>query len=96
VRVGGGVLDQIMHEVQIEADPADIPNHIDVDVTEMAIATTLHVSDLPLPRGVTIVDDPDLTVCVLAPPRVEEAAPAADGSAEPEVIRKAKTEEGAA
>jgi large subunit ribosomal protein L25 len=95
VRVGGGILDQIMHELTIEADPSNIPNHIDVDVSGMGIAQTLHVSDLSLPQGVTAMDDAGLTVCVVHPPRVEEAAEGAASPAEPEVIRKAKGDEGA-
>jgi large subunit ribosomal protein L25 len=95
VRVGGGMLDQVLHEVEIEADPADIPNHIDVDVSAMQIAQALHVGDLPLPAGVTALDDAALTVCTVQAPRVEEAAAEEPTGAEPEVIRKAKLEEGA-
>lgn len=96
VRIGG-VLDQVLRELTVEVDPSDIPNHIDVDVSGMEMATSLHVSDLVLPPGVTVLDDPDSTVCVVAPPRVaeEEAAPAAEETgAEPELIRKQKDEEG--
>jgi large subunit ribosomal protein L25 len=94
VRLGGGVLDQIMHELTVEADPADIPGHLDVDVSGLGIAQTLHVGDLSLPQGVVAMDDAGLTVCVVHPPRVEEAAPGAEGGeAEPEVIRKQKAED---
>jgi len=95
VRVGGGMLDQVMHEVTVEADPANIPNHIDVDVSAMEIATALHVSDLQLPQGVTALDDAALTVCTVQAPRVAEETTEAAGD-EPEVIRAKKTEEGAA
>jgi large subunit ribosomal protein L25 len=97
VRVGGGVLDQVMRELTVEVDPSEIPNHIDVDVSGLEMAQSLHVSDLQLPPGVTVLDDADATVCVVAPPRVaeEEAAPAEEEtSAEPELIRKPKDEEG--
>ena len=93
VRVGGGVLDQIMHEVAVEADPSNIPNHIDVDISGLGVASTLHVSDLLLPEGVTAVDDAGLTVCVLHPPRVEEAPAEVEGGAEPEVIRARKPDD---
>lgn len=94
VRVGGGLLDQIMHEVQVEADPSSIPNHIDVDVAGLGIASALHVSDLVLPEGVVAMDDASLTVCTVQPPRVSEEAEAAEPSlAEPEVIRRAKPED---
>ena len=90
------MLDQVMHEVQIEADPSDIPNHIDVDVSAMQIATVLHVGDLQLPQGVTALDDAGLTVCTVQAPRVAEETVAEPTGDEPEVIRAKKTEEGAA
>jgi large subunit ribosomal protein L25 len=96
VRVGGGLLDQVMHEVNVEADPSDIPNHLDVDVSTMQIATALHVSDLQLPQGVTVLDDAGLTVCTVQAPRVAEETAAEATGDEPEVIRAKKTEEGAA
>jgi large subunit ribosomal protein L25 len=93
----GGILDQVMREVEVEVDPANIPNHVDVDVSGLELADSLHVRDLQLPEGVTVLDDPDATVCVVTPPRVaEEPAPGepAEAPAEPELIRKAKGEEG--
>jgi large subunit ribosomal protein L25 len=99
VRNAGGVLDQIMREVQVEVDPANIPNHIDVDVSALEVNTSLHVSDIKVPEGVEVLDDADATICVVTPPRVEtEAAAAPEGAeapAEPELIRKPKPEEGA-
>ncbi len=98
----GGVLDQILHELQIEVDPANLPNHIDVDVSGVAIGHSLHVRDIPVPNGVTFLDDPDTTVCVVAQSRAAVEQEAADAtasaaasaaSAEPEVIRKAKTDD---
>lgn len=99
VRLGGGVLDQIMHEVEISVDPSNIPAHINVDVTPLTIGHSIHAGELPLPEGVELLSDADATVCVCAAPKVEvEAAPAADAAAagEPELIRKAKADEEAA
>jgi large subunit ribosomal protein L25 len=100
VRVDGGVLDQTLRDLEIEVDPVNIPNHIDVDVNDVLIGQSIHVRDLVLPPGVESLTDMDTTVCVCAAPRavVETvAAPAADAAvepaAEPEVIRKAKTDE---
>ena len=93
VRANSGILDQIMHEVQVEADPSSIPNHIDVDVSAMAIATTLHVSDLTLPEGVTAIDDASLTVCTVSAPRVSEEPAAEPAPGEPEVIRSKKPDD---
>ena len=94
VRLEGGVLDQVMHELFIEVDPSNLPNHIDVDVSGVRMGKSLHVSDLTMPAGVKVLDDPASTVCVVSAPKVqEEAAPAADGAAEPELIRKPKPED---
>jgi large subunit ribosomal protein L25 len=99
VRVDGGVLDQTLRELEIEVDPANMPNHIDVDISNMVIGDSIHVRDLVLPTGVATLTDRDTTVCVCAAPRAvieEVAAPAAEAvepAAEPEVIRKAKTDE---
>jgi large subunit ribosomal protein L25 len=99
VRNSGGILEETMHQVHLRVDPAAIPDHIDVDVTPLTIGHSIHVSDLKLPEGVTILDDEGATVCVCtAPKTVEEAAPAAvEGAeaaapAEPELIRKPKAE----
>ena len=97
VRNSGGILDQIMHEVELLCDPASIPNHIDVDVTPLTLGHSLHVGDLKLPAGTEVLDDPETTVCVVSTLRATESAadaePAAATSAEPELIRKAKADE---
>ena len=82
-----------MRELQVSVDPANMPNHIDVDVSAITIGHPLHVRDLKLPAGVTVLDDPDATVVAVAAPRTSEAAPAEATSAEPEVIRAKKPEE---
>ena len=96
VREGGGILDQIMHEVELLCDPSNIPNHVDVDVSPLAIGHSLHVSDLKLPEGVEVLDDPERTVCVVAAPKATGETPA-EGvpviAPEPELIRKTKDEE---
>jgi large subunit ribosomal protein L25 len=96
VRAEGGVLDQTMRELSIHVDPADIPNHIDVDVSALTIGRSVHVSDLALPEGVEVLDDEDATICVVSAPRaVVEEAPAevvVEGAEEPEVIGRGKEE----
>ena len=101
VRLGGGVLDQTLRELEIEVDPSNIPDHIEYDVTSMVIGDSVHVSDLKLPEGVEVQDDPETSVAVLAAPRavIEETAvapeAAAEGAAtgEPEVIGRGKEDE---
>ena len=103
VRNQGGTLDQIMRTLSIEVDPANIPNHFDLEVTALMLNQSLHVSDIKVPAGVKVLEDADATVCVVVPPRLEtEVAPAAvegvegvEGAeaaavAEPELIRKPK------
>jgi large subunit ribosomal protein L25 len=97
VRMDGGVLDQVMREIEVEVDPSNIPNHIDVDVTKLTIGTSIHVGDITLPEGVESMADDDATICVVSAPRaaVEETAAEAEAEAvaEPEVIRAKKPEE---
>jgi large subunit ribosomal protein L25 len=101
VRNDGGVLDQTLRELEIEVDPANMPSQFEYDVTNMVIGDSVHVRDLALPPGVEALMDVDTTVCVCSAPRAvieETPAPAAEAgavepAAEPEVIRKAKTDE---
>ncbi len=98
VRLGGGVLDQVLRELEIEVDPSNIPNHIDVDVSMLDLGHSLHISDLKLPAGVTVMDDPETTIVVLSVPRAAIETPAAgveavDGAAEPEVIGAKKDDD---
>ncbi len=96
VRMDGGVLDQTLRELEVEVDPANIPNHVEVDVTSLVIGSSVHVSDLVLPEGVEVVGDTDASVCVVAAPRAAiETVAAEEGEegAEPEVIGKVKAEE---
>ena len=101
VRLEGGVLDQTLREIEIEVDPSNIPDHVEYDVTNMVIGDSVHISDLKVPEGVEVLDDPETSVAVLAAPRavIEETAAVetvegAEGvAAEPEVIGKGLGEE---
>ena len=70
----GGVLSQVQREINVEALPMEIPEHIDLDVSGMAIGDTLRLADLPPMDGVTYLDDPEETVLATVglPTRVEE------------------------
>ena len=69
----GGVLSQVTREVNVEALPMDVPESLDLDVTEMHVGDTLRVADLQAPDGVTLLDDPETVLATLTPPtRVEE------------------------
>ena len=98
VRLSGGILDQTLRDLEIRVDPAEIPNHIDVDVTSLNVGKSIHVRDLVLAEGIEVLTDADATVCVCAIPKaVVEAVPAetaaVDAPTEPELIRKAKADE---
>ncbi|HKC80313.1 MAG TPA: 50S ribosomal protein L25/general stress protein Ctc [Gemmatimonadaceae bacterium] len=102
VRLEGGVLDQTLREIEIEVDPSSIPDHVEYDVTNMVIGDSVHISDLKVPEGVEVLDDPETSVAVLAAPRavIEETpavAEAVEGEpgavAEPEVIGRGKEDE---
>jgi large subunit ribosomal protein L25 len=94
VRNFGGVLDHSLRELEIEVLPADIPEHIDLDVTALTIGHSLFVRDIN-PEKFTVLNDPDTPICTVVAPRAEEAptaAPEEVATAEPELIRKPKAE----
>jgi large subunit ribosomal protein L25 len=72
----GGVLSQVTNELNVEALPMEVPEHIDVDVSEMHIGDTLRLATLQLPAAVTLLDDPETVIAtVTQPTRVEEPEP---------------------
>jgi large subunit ribosomal protein L25 len=100
VKTGGGILEEVMHKVDVTTDPANIPDHIDVDVTALTIGHSLHIGDIKLPAGVEITEDPEQTIAVVSAPKAEEepapvaavegALAAPEAAPEPELIRKPK------
>src|SRR6476469_5403149 len=90
VRLSGALLEQIVHSIEVNVDPSNIPNHIDVDVTNLAMGHSLHVRDLKLPEGLEVLTDEDTTICaVIAPRAVVEEKAEGEGEAavgEPELI----------
>jgi large subunit ribosomal protein L25 len=94
VKLDGGILDFITREVEVLCLPADIPDHIRIDVSDLGIGNAVRVADLPLGAGYRIVSEPDRPVAVVAAPveeKAEAAVPAAEIT-EPELIRKGKEE----
>lgn len=97
VKVQGGILEFIVRDVEVECLPADIPEHLTADVSELVIGMNLRVRDLKVSGKVRLTSDPDQAVLhVVAPKKEEEEKPAeaveAAAPAEPEVIRKGKAE----
>lgn len=101
VKQEGGVLDFVHREVEVECLPADIPEHIDLDVSELMVGQSIRLRAIAEGKKWTPVTDPETMLVHVVPPRVEEEpteeeAPelAVEGSAEPEVIKRGKAEEG--
>jgi large subunit ribosomal protein L25 len=96
VREQAGVLEQIIRNLDIRCDPRDIPEHIDVDVTNLGVHDVLHVSDIPVTEGVEILEEPETVIATIGVVKEEVVeAPPVEGEApaEPEVIGKGKKEE---
>jgi large subunit ribosomal protein L25 len=95
VKNGGGILDFQVRELHVECLPNAIPDSIDVDVTSLDSHQYLRISDLKLPEGVRVLDDPERVVVGVTQAKVEAAPEPVEGAvtSEPEVITKGKKEE---
>lgn len=92
----GGILEFLRHEVEVTGLPTDLPEHLELDVSQLALGDSLHVRDLKVPPGVTVLTPPEETlVTVLSPAVAPEEAPAAaeEVPAQPEVVGKGKAAE---
>src|ERR1700692_750882 len=98
VKQEGGIMEQMLRELEIECLPGDIPSHIDADVSHLTFGKVLRVSELPQSEKIKVLTDPNQPVAhvtavkeeVVAAP--EAAAAEAAAPAEPEVIKKGKQE----
>ena len=93
VKLQGGVLDFPNRDVEIEVLPTEIPEHLEIDVTELTIGQGVRLKDLAEGAKWTPVSDPDTLIVHVVPPRAEEAAAeTAAAPAEPEVVKKGKAD----
>ncbi len=99
----GGIVQHSLHKVEVECFPRNIPSHIDVNIENLMIGDSVHVSDLEH-KDFEILDSPDATIVAVVPPVIEKVEVPAEGAegevpaegeapAEPEVISKGKKEE---
>ena len=91
-----GVLEQIIREIDVRCEPREIPDSLDVDVSNLDVHDTLHVSDIKVAEGVEILTDAEIVIATVGIVKEEAApAPAAEGEepVEPELIGKGKKEE---
>lgn len=96
----GGILQHTMDELDIRVSADAIPERVEVDVTNLGINQSVHVSEITVPEGVEVLDPPERSVCSVIPPQAgiaetPAATPEAEAAApaEPEVIKRGKTEE---
>lgn len=73
----GGLVDPAVDTIDLRCTPANMPNEIVIDITDMTVDTVIHLSDVVLPAGTTAVGDPDLLVVTVLTLRQDTAAPAA-------------------
>ena len=101
VKLQGGLLDFVTRDVQVQCLPVDIPEHIDVDVSELMLNQSIRLRDVAQNPKWKPVTDADVMIAHVVMPKAEEsatatteaAAPAAGAPAEPEVVKKGKTDE---
>jgi large subunit ribosomal protein L25 len=96
VREEQGVLEQIIREIEIRCEPREIPDVINVDVSNLGVHDVLHISDIQVDERIEILNDPDTVIATVSIVKEEPvAAPAVEveGAAEPEVIGKGKKED---
>jgi len=95
VKTEGGLLEFVTREIDVECLPGEIPEHVDVDVSELHINQNVHVSDVKVGERIKVLTSMDTIVALVAVPK-EEAAPVVEEAAaaptEPEVIKKGKEE----
>ncbi len=90
----GGVLEHQLHTIEVHCRPADLPERLELDVTNLAVGDALHVSDLVFPEGVETHVDGDVVVVIITEPRVAETTEEESAAAaEPEVISEAADED---
>jgi large subunit ribosomal protein L25 len=92
----GGLLETLIHDLEIECLPKDLPQDIDVDATPLLIGQSIHVRDLPPMEGVRVLTSPDQVVCTVLVKKAEVVAAPVEAAAEGEAVAAAEGEEGEA
>jgi large subunit ribosomal protein L25 len=76
----GGILAQVTSEVNVEALPMEVPEHLEADISELEIGGTMRLSDLAAPEGVTFLDDPETVIASITQPRTDDEPQSVEGS----------------
>ncbi len=91
----GGILQEQLHKLEVECLPRNIPQHLEIDITNLSLGDSIHVSDLEF-EGIKILTNEDASVVSVVQPRSEteeEETEETDAVAEPEVVAKGKSDE---
>ncbi|MDK2958981.1 MAG: large subunit ribosomal protein [Synergistaceae bacterium] len=87
----GGVIDHLLHEISMEVLPGQIPDSVAVDVSSMKLGAQVHVKDIAVPQGASVLSDPDeVVVTVMIPRGISEAEETGEEQKEVEVVGKGK------
>jgi large subunit ribosomal protein L25 len=93
----GGIIEFVVHELDIECPAAAVPEKLIINVNELHLGKAIHARDVSLPEGATVLDDEDMVIVHCIAPHVEAEAEVAGavepGAVEPELIRKEKAAE---
>jgi large subunit ribosomal protein L25 len=90
----GAVLTQAMREIKVLCEPANTPDSIDVDISELAAGHALHVSDLKVGAGIELLETPETVVAAIASVKEESLEPQIEEGAQPEVVGETPSEGG--
>jgi large subunit ribosomal protein L25 len=98
----GGIIEHLVHEIEIDCPAAKVPEKITVMINELHLNQAIHAREVQLPEGAKLLSDPDTVVVHCVPPHIiaepeptaAGAAAAEPGAVEPELIRKEKPAEG--
>jgi large subunit ribosomal protein L25 len=94
VKNEGALIDFVVREVHVECLLGDIPKHLELDITELHVGQHAEVRALKIPEGVTLLEEPERVILSLVHTRTEETAEGEKaGTAEPEIIKRGKTED---
>lgn len=89
----GAVLSQAIREIKVLVEPALAPESFDLDITELAVGHSLHVSDLKVGKGIEIHEDPETVIASVVIVREVELEPQVEEGAEPEVVGEGTSDE---
>jgi large subunit ribosomal protein L25 len=90
----GAVINQPLHEIKVVCEPANVPDSIDIDVSNLNAGESIHVSDLKVDKGIEIQEAPETVVASITIVREEELEPQTEAAGEPEVVGEEKADDG--